>query len=233
MTIETRKLSALRALVTKRRSETAGSIRGGYTRNYKKIGDFHAGAYDFNDHVVPYSKSAFNLNADIMILAQDWASEDFLAKPFNAEQAVWGHDPSLYTNVRLFYLLRRFFEVDFSEVYATDAFVFAKPGSMGAGIPSKDFKRSTLEYAIPQIEIINPKLVICVGGQPFNALRSANKLKYMKVDTPFTEQSFTMGSSLVVGVYHVGGRGTSKLGGKTAQEEQWKRLSDFYSDYKK
>jgi hypothetical protein len=55
----------------------------------------------------------------------------------------------------------------------------------------------------------------------------------MKADTPFTEQSFTMGSSLVVGVYHVGGPGTSKLVGKTAQEEQCKRLSDFYSDYKK
>ena len=232
MTAANEKLSALRALVTKRRSIAAGSTLGGYSRDYKKIGDFHSGAYDFDDHVVPYSKSAFNLDADVMILAQDWASEDFLSKPFNAEQAALGHDPSLHTNKRLFHLLDKFFKLAFADTYATDAFVFAKPGNMGAPISSKDFKLSTLEYAVPQIAIINPKLLICVGGQPFNALRSISKLQHMKLDTPFAEQSFTMGSSLVVGVYHVGGRGTSNLGGKDAQENQWERLADFYSEYK-
>ena len=224
-----RKLSALHELVRKRRSKAAGSTLGGYTKDYSKIGDFHGGAYDFDDHVVPYSKSAFNLNAEIMILAQDWASEEFLAKPFDEQQAAFGHDPSLPTNKRLFDLLEKFFQIKFSDTYATDAFVFVKPGDMGAGIPLKDFKLSTIEYAVPQIEIIDPKLVICVGGQPFNALRSASKLGYLKLDTHFPDQSFVLGSSMVVGVHHVGARGISHLGGIAAQESQWERLADFCS----
>lgn len=225
----TEKLAALRALVQQRRSRAAGSTLGGYSRDYKKLGDFHDGAYDFDDHVVPYSKSAFNLTADVMILAQDWASEDFLSKCFNRVQAELGHDPSLQTNIRLFYLLEKFLDLSFADTYATDAFVFAKPGGMSAGISSRDFRLSTIEYALPQIQIIQPKLLICIGGKAFNALRAINNLPALPLKTPFPDQYFTIGPSTVVGVHHTGGLGMSQLGGQIAQEQQWKQLADFYS----
>ena len=62
------KLKELQSLVSKRRESISGTLETNYSRNYLKLGDFHNGGYDFDDHVVPYSKSAFNLNAEIMII---------------------------------------------------------------------------------------------------------------------------------------------------------------------
>ena len=103
-----------------------------------------------------------------MILAQDWASEDFLAKPFNEENANLGHDPSLPTNIRLFNLLENFFRISFADTYATNAFVFIKPGKMSAGIPAVDFALSTIEYALPQIEIIGLRIPVKMNARSGN-----------------------------------------------------------------
>lgn len=65
--------------------------------------------YDFDDHVVPYSKTAFNLDADIL-LGQDWASEEFLSKSVNQDQVRYGFDPKLPTNTRPFGLLEDYLE---------------------------------------------------------------------------------------------------------------------------
>jgi uracil-DNA glycosylase len=165
----------------------------------------------------------------MMILAQDWASEDFLAKPFNEENANLGHDPSLPTNIRLFNLLENFFRISFADTYATNAFVFIKPGKMSAGIPAVDFALSTIEYALPQIEIIGPKLVICLGSKPYNALRRTQKLPRKSLQTALREKVFTVGTSAVVGVHHTGGLGMAQIGGQQAQEKQWQELADYFS----
>ena len=85
------KLTELRNLVSKRRESISGTLETNYSRDYLKLGDFHNGGYDFDDHVVPYSKSAFNLNAKIMIVLQDWASENFLNRPINEVQKQLDH----------------------------------------------------------------------------------------------------------------------------------------------
>ena len=46
----------------------------GYSRKYFRLTDFDCEC----DHVVPWTISACNVDADLMLIAQDWASEDFL-----------------------------------------------------------------------------------------------------------------------------------------------------------
>lgn len=222
------KLTELRNLVSKRREPISGTLETNYSRNYLKLGDFHNGGYDFDDHVVPYSKSAFNLNAKIMIILQDWASENFLNRPINEVQKQLGHDPVLPTNKNLFRLLDKFFDLEFSEVYATDVFPFVKSGDMGTKIPMADMVLAANQFAIPQIKIISPKLVICLGRQTFNSIRKASGLKEISLSEPLEKNNFSIGNSIVIGAHHVGGMGTSMLGGKLAQEQQWEQIVSFF-----
>jgi uracil-DNA glycosylase len=224
------KLLELQKLVNKRREKSAGTVQSYYTRNYSKLGDFHEGVYDFDDHVVPYSKSAFNLNAKIMIILQDWASVNFLNKPVDEIQVKFGHDPKLPTNKNLFNLLTKFFNVSFEETYSTDVFPFIKSGDMGTPIPMKDMTQAAKHFVIPQIKIISPKIVVCLGSRTLNSIRKASGLKEVLISEPLEKMQFSIGNSVVVGAHHVGGLGTSRLGGKKAQEKQWGKLATFYKN---
>lgn len=224
------KIKSLRTLVKKRRSVSSGTTESNYSRNYSKLGDFHGGVYDFDDHVVPYSKSAFNLNAEIMIVLQDWASVDFLKKPVNQTQVEFGHDPELPTNKNLFSLLENFFDLSFEETYATDVFPFVKPGSMSSSIPMKDMRQAAIDFAIPQIKIVEPKIVICLGSRSLNSIRKASGLRELRLSDPVESMQFYIGNSVIVGAHHVGGMGTSMVGGKKGQDRQWEQLASFYKN---
>ena len=66
------KLSRLMALGRKRQSSRWDG--------YGCIGDYHGGVYECQ-FVSPYSKSAHNVDASLMVLLQDWASHDYLSGP--------------------------------------------------------------------------------------------------------------------------------------------------------
>lgn len=223
------KINELRQLVTKRRQRKSGSIEDGYKLNYKKLGDFHDGIYDFDDHVVPYSKSAFNLDSEIMFIAQDWASEDFMNKGIDLEQAQYGHDKKLPFNRLFFRILDEIFGIKFSDTYSTDAFVFIKPGKMDTSISANDMGRSSFQYALPQIDIIKPKLVICMGGSAYNGVRRALGMSSVKVKDALGEM-FDYGNSKIMIGTHLGANVTSRIGGHEAQFRIWGNL---YSKFKK
>ncbi|TGT72983.1 hypothetical protein EN802_14020 [bacterium M00.F.Ca.ET.159.01.1.1] len=226
-----RKLARIRELVSKRRDPDAGSAAAGYTTRYSKLGDFHGGVFDFDDHVVPWSISAFNLSAKIMLVAQDWASEDFLSEELDHEQRRLGHSPGLPSNQNLFRLLKTHLKTSFNETFATDAFVFVKPGKMSTRIHVRDLRRSALEYALPQVEIIKPQAVVCIGSATYNALRHSLGRSYASINTSLGEEPIRLGSIPVFGVNHTGGLATIFGGGPEAQERQWSRLAKAISRY--
>ena len=47
---------------------------------YAAIGDYHEGRYEC-DFVSPYTRSAANVDAQVMVLLQDWASDASLSGP--------------------------------------------------------------------------------------------------------------------------------------------------------
>ena len=114
---------------------------------YMGIGEFHSGVYEC-DFVSPYSKSAQNLDADIMLVLQDWCSDEFLRKPVNPEVVELGHDPQLDTNRNLKSLLVTHFGIGLEETYATNLFPFIKPGVTGSG------STVTIDYHIDNCSII-------------------------------------------------------------------------------
>ena len=156
-----KKASGLLDLGRKRRAER--------WRRYACIGDFHGGAYEC-EFVSPYTKSAGNVDANVMVLLQDWASEDVLAGPFLPDRVEHGYDPARGTNRRLKQRLSTHLGLELKDIYATNVFPFVKRGAQNAPVPMRDLVRVAREFALPQIEIVSPILAICLGRAAFAAV---------------------------------------------------------------
>ncbi|MEO8682652.1 MAG: hypothetical protein ABI665_26625 [Vicinamibacterales bacterium] len=139
---------------------------------YKPLVEYRHGAYEC-DFVSPYTKAAGNVDAAVMILLQDWSSDDELSGELDSGAAELGFTPTLPTNKNLIRLLKTHFGLQLRDTYATNIFPFIKPGKLSATIRVRDLERAALEFAIPQIDIVIPRLVVCLGLKTFNALRRA------------------------------------------------------------
>jgi uracil-DNA glycosylase len=123
--------------------------------------------------VSPYTRGACNVDAEVMILLQDWSCDDVLSGPYLNARCTIGHDPSRSTNKRLKDLLQRHFGLELKDVYATNVFPFVKLGAMNRSIAMGDLARAAREFALPQIEIVGPRLAVCLGKAAFDAVALA------------------------------------------------------------
>ncbi|MCY3879367.1 MAG: hypothetical protein OXF74_09340 [Rhodobacteraceae bacterium] len=140
---------------------------------YRCLKDFHDGAFEC-DYVSPFTKSGNNVNAEIMIVGQDWAGADYLANdPQAFDDAARGYDPNSLTNRKLDSLLEDHFGVSREECCLTNLFPFIKPGGMSARIRLGDLICCARMFTLPEIRIVCPRLVICLGLETFRAVGSA------------------------------------------------------------
>lgn len=137
---------------------------------HRGFSEFHGGIYDRHDYVVPWTISAHRASSPVMIIGQDWNSADNLEGPVNEVQAALGQIPWLPSNINLQARLSQHFGMSFQDTYATDLFVFAKPGKMTSRIPFEHLRYCAERYAVPQIEIIQPRVAICLGVSTYNAI---------------------------------------------------------------
>jgi hypothetical protein len=139
---------------------------------YKSIGQYFGGRYEC-DYVSPYSKTAGNFDSEIMIVLQDWSSDNALRTTFHSDCAQYGYGLNVPSNENLILLLKTHYNCSLSDIYGTNLFPFIKLGGMSSSIPRQDLRRAALDFAIPEIKIVRPKLVICLGLATFNAIREA------------------------------------------------------------
>jgi hypothetical protein len=190
---------------------------------YKCIGDYHKGAYEC-DFVSPYTKTAGNVDAEIMVMLQDWASDDVLRGPFHEPSATLGHDPSRPTNKNLIKLLNMTFGVTLRDTYGTNLFPFVKLGGMSEPIPQGDLIAAALQFALPQILIVKPKLVICLGLVTFKALREVCRLSPSQDLHSAIESPFNIGTTRVWCQAHTGR--LSNRGGFEVVLADWSRMKE-------
>jgi restriction system protein len=157
---------------------------------YQPLIDYHSGVYEC-DHVSPYTKSAANVDATVMVILQDWSSHDRLIGERDADAIAHGHTPSLPTNRNLKRLLSVHFGISLAETYGTNLFPFIKSGGLSSAIPTRDLERAAREFALPQIDIVAPRVAVCLGLQTFNALRRGLGMVVMPtidvaIGTPFS-----------------------------------------------
>jgi uracil-DNA glycosylase len=192
---------------------------------YGCIADYYDGAYEC-EAVSPYTRTAGNVDAMIFLLLQDWCSHDFLSLPFNRELAQHGQLPRLPTNMALRRLLRDTFDVGLEDVYGTNLFPFIKPGAMDTKIPARDLQRAANEFAVPQIEIVEPALVLCLGAATFNALRATCGWPRCSSLSEAVSSPFSMATTRIWCQAHPGAWGRRIRGGIDGLLDDWRTMRD-------
>lgn len=192
---------------------------------YKFIGDYHRGVYEC-DFVSPYTRTAGNVDSEVMVLLQDWASDEVLSGPVVDERVRLGHDPTRATNRRLRDLLRRHFGLE--QVYGTNLFPFIKMGSMNSAIPQRDLVRAAVEFGLPQVEIVGPRTVVCLGLATFNALAVAAGRRGARRLDEAIGAPFLVGGAQVWCQAHTGQQGTNmrNRGGVDRVTGDWARMAE-------
>lgn len=194
---------------------------------YHSIADFHDGVYEC-DHVSPYTKSAGNVDAAVMILLQDWSGADALSGPLDVGARDLGYTPTEATNRNLQRLLKDTFGLSLADTYATNLFPFVKPGGMSESIPDRDLLRAAREFALPQIEIVAPRLVICLGKVTVDAVRSAAGFPKSASVEDALQSYFQLGPSRVWFQAHTGrlGQNNRNRGGVNRVDGDWLRMKE-------
>ncbi len=198
---------------------------------YRCIGDYHSGAYEC-DFVSPYTRAAHNLEATVMVLLQDWSCDDRLRGPLDPDAQILGYTPALRTNQNLAKLLRDHFGLELRDVFATNVFPFVKLGAMNAPIPLRDLVWAAQEFALPQIEIVRPRIAVCLGKRAFNAVRHAAKAGTAATLGDAIASPFFVGSTGVWCQAHTGSIGTNNRnkGGVDRVNEDWARMAAAYNN---
>jgi restriction system protein len=192
---------------------------------YKSIGDYDyaSGAYEC-DYISPYSKSAHNIDTDVVLVLQDWSSDRNLKGEVCEETKKLGYSPCVETNKNLKKLLEIYLGLKLKDVYVTNLFPYIKKGDMSAYIPSKDMQKAAKEFTLPMISIIKPKIVVALGLRTFNALRQSCGLKKVynmdeAVENPFEYQRIKINFQA-----HPAQRSQNSRG-KLKVEEDWKSMA--------
>ena len=155
------------------------------------IGKYQAGAYELV-YVSPYTKSAKNVDAEVALVLQDWDSDKALRGPLDCDAQILGYTSTMPTNVNLIALLRRHLDLSLAETFATNLFPFIKGGARNNDIPARLMREATEEFGMPQIQVIRPKLVICLGISVFNSFRRFHHKKLVEsvgkgIESPFSD----------------------------------------------
>lgn len=197
---------------------------------YGCLGDYQQGAYEC-DEVSPYSKTAGNHNASIFVMLHDWASADQLLGPLDSDAVRLGYTRNQATNTNLEKLLLDTFNLRLEDVYGTNLFPFIKPGLVTARIPPRDLVRAALEFALPQIQIVEPKIVICLGLATFNALRRTCAETQCHPLDQAIGSPFALGLARVWCQAHTGvlGRNNRNRGGVDRVSADWRRMKSMGS----
>jgi restriction system protein len=198
---------------------------------YKGIGEYHSGQYEC-DYVSPYSKGANNVRSPILVFLQDWMANERISKEFDPVTAQLGYTPSRQTNKNLVALLRIHFELELNDIYVTNLFPFVKQGKESASIPFHDLRRAVEEYGLPQITILRPRLVICLGKDTFNAFRATRKLKRAKYTDTAITHPFEFQDSTICCQSHPGTQGKNMRNRKEPNQvgKDWKMMAQHFKE---
>ena len=141
-----------------------------------------------------------------------------------------GHDPGLPTNQNVKALLRAHFGIPLAQTYATNLFPFIKPGKMTADVPPKELAEAARTYTVPEIEVVEPKLVVCCGSAVYRAIRKALGLTWAGNLEEAIESPFRFRDTEFWGQSHPGrkGRNYRNRGRVDRVSQDWQRMSKAF-----
>ena len=191
--------------------------------------EIEGGIFD-SEHLNPWSIWQGNLDAEILLIGQDWGGLDYFIENRGKDKK------DNNTNWRLENLFQQInIEIGQPEspipapVYLTNAVLGIKTGDMNASIKSNWYLDTSLLFIKPLIEIINPKIIIAMGNAACETIAKAynlkvKSLKYLIENNPLLLPD----EKILYAVYHCSNNGT-RTRKFEQQMEDWKRIKNFAS----
>jgi len=119
--------------------------------------------------------------------------------------------------------------IPLSDLYITNLFVFVKPGGLSANIPIRHMTYSASKYGLAQIEVIRPKMVLCLGGATYNGVRRALGVRPVKIGAGLAMPPISYCEANIYGLSHTGGLGVKNAGGIGSLHDQWKTIGEIHN----
>lgn len=187
--------------------------------------------YDENQ-IGPWSSWQGNLDADILVIGQDWGDINHYLKNGENEGREEEENSTNKNLIELFKMIN----IDIgtpinpnkkAAVFFTNAILGIKDNGMSSKVKEQWEKECTENFLYPLIEIIKPKIILTLGTVPFKAIKRVYKLKQKPVLRELINQNpIILDSTKIFAFYHCGGLGLAnrKL---DIQKEDWIRINEY------
>ena len=196
----------------------------------KNPNDIENGAYDTDDAINPWSLWQGNLDADILVIGQDWGDENYFIQNKGRDT---DDNPTNKNLKELFHSI----DIDLgtptkpdtsASVFLTNAILGIKPGGMSAKVKASWVNESTEEFLKPLIEIIEPQIIIALGVQAYKAVKKTYKLKQKATLKDLSKLNpIIIGDKKLFAFYHCGRLGTANRNLDNQKADWSKILKNF------
>lgn len=190
------------------------------------------GRYD-SDHIGPWSLWQGNLNADLLVVGQDWGDTRYLIDNQGHEKA------GNRTNETLIKLLG---SIDINvprpapqdsgggPLFFTNAVLCLKHGGLQAKVDPAWFDNCGARFLKPTIDLIRPKVLVSLGEWAYRALVSLYALPRVRFrDAVDRQDGFRMpGGTRYLPMYHCGARILNTHRPLEQQLRDWERVRRCY-----
>jgi uracil-DNA glycosylase family 4 len=184
---------------------------------------------DFDSSEIgPWTRWLGDLGASVLIVGQDWGDQ----RAFEKLEGM--NDPSA-TNRMLWKLLASIgvdvpdvgIAAGSSGVFLTNAILCFKDHGCQGPVRTEWFRECGTRFLRPQIELIKPRVVICLGERAYAAVLSAYGLPAYTSWRAAVEGPGILlaGGSVAFAVYHCGRRILNTHRNQTAQFKDWQRVA--------
>ena len=137
------------------------------------------GMYDKENYLNPWDKWHGNLDAKILLIGQDWGSEEYY-RNLKGE-----YDKDVTTNLTNANLRKLFKEIGFDNIdenhdiplFFTNAVLGMKKGKMDKQVKEKWYLETANEFIKPLINIVNPEIIIAMGEAAYKTIAEIYELR--------------------------------------------------------
>jgi DNA polymerase len=198
--------------------------------------DYEGGNYDSNE-IGPWTLWQGNLDAQIMVVGQDWGDKAYFTK--------WEGNDQLScnpTNANLQKLLQQFGicipkeprEPQEHSIFLTNVILCLKDGGLQAPIKTEWLSNCSKIFFRPLVDIVNPKVVIALGKKVSETILDLYDISHSKTWTlnrlmesaPFN----LYGSTFMFPVYHCGAGGVNRNRSLEDQTMDWQRAAEWFKN---
>ncbi|MBO09079.1 MAG: hypothetical protein CL478_12605 [Acidobacteria bacterium] len=189
------------------------------------------GHHDSN-HIGPWSRWQGNLDAEIVVVGQDWGDTDYFIKNHGVDAK---DNPT--NNMLRELLLSIGIDIglpherqDSSRVFLTNAILCLKTtGGMQGNVERKWFSNCGAEFLRPLIEIVEPKVVICLGERAWRSVVTAfgQRPGRFRESVENPKGIRLMESVVAMAVYHCGARVLNMNRSRDQQLRDWQRVRNM------